>query len=106
MLYILHNDRLKIRGLYFFVMTKKQHIPEEEQNIPTSSTLFPLSDTDHDDPGDYENIVTQIRRPPRLLLTLLGDYWWQRGDQLPSAALVALLTEFGVSDTAARAALS
>jgi phenylacetic acid degradation operon negative regulatory protein len=46
------------------------------------------------------------QRPPRLLLTLLGDYWWQRTESLPSAALVALLAEFGVSDSAARAALS
>ena len=44
-------------------------------------------------------------RPPRLLLTLLGDYWWRRSEPLPSAALVALLAEFGVSDSAARAAL-
>jgi len=59
-------------------------------------------------PGDE---VTGIQpgvalRPPRLLLTLLGDYWWQRTESLPSAALVALLAEFGVSDSAARAALS
>jgi phenylacetic acid degradation operon negative regulatory protein len=47
-----------------------------------------------------------VQRPPRLLLTLLGDYWWRRTDPLPSAALVALLAEFGVSDSAARAALS
>ncbi len=47
-----------------------------------------------------------VLRPPRLLLTLLGDYWWQRTESLPSAALVALLAEFGVSDSAARAALS
>jgi phenylacetic acid degradation operon negative regulatory protein len=46
------------------------------------------------------------QRPPRLLLTLLGDYWWQRTDPLPSAAIVALLAEFGISDSAARAALS
>lgn len=46
------------------------------------------------------------QRPPRLLLTLLGDYWWRRTEPLPSAALVALLAEFGVSDSAARAALS
>jgi phenylacetic acid degradation operon negative regulatory protein len=46
------------------------------------------------------------QRPPRLLLTLLGDYWWQRTEPLPSAAIVALLGEFGVSDSAARAALS
>src|SRR5919204_5764490 len=45
-------------------------------------------------------------RPPRLLLTLLGDYWWRQTEPLPSAALVALLAEFGVSDSAARAALS
>ena len=45
------------------------------------------------------------QRPPRLLLTLLGDYWWQRTEPLPSAAIVALLAEFGVSDSAARAAL-
>jgi DNA-binding transcriptional regulator PaaX/predicted TIM-barrel fold metal-dependent hydrolase len=46
------------------------------------------------------------QRPPRLLLTMLGDYWWQRTEPLPSAAIVALLAEFGVSDSAARAALS
>jgi phenylacetic acid degradation operon negative regulatory protein len=46
------------------------------------------------------------QRPPRLLLTLLGDYWWRQTEPLPSAALVALLAEFGVSDSAARAALS
>lgn len=46
------------------------------------------------------------QRPPRLLLTLLGDYWWRRAEPLPSAALVALLAEFGVSDSAARGALS
>jgi phenylacetic acid degradation operon negative regulatory protein len=46
------------------------------------------------------------QRPPRLLLTLLGDYWWQRTEPLPSAAIVALLAEFGISDSAARAALS
>jgi phenylacetic acid degradation operon negative regulatory protein len=48
----------------------------------------------------------QTWRPPRLLLTLLGDYWWQRKEHLPSSALVSWLAEFGVSDTAARAALS
>ncbi|GDY33083.1 PaaX family transcriptional regulator [Gandjariella thermophila] len=46
------------------------------------------------------------RRPPRLLLTLLGDYWWRRTESLPSAGIVTLLAEFGVSDAAARAALS
>jgi phenylacetic acid degradation operon negative regulatory protein len=41
-----------------------------------------------------------------LLLTLLGDYWWRRTEPLPSAVIVGLLAEFGVSDSAARAALS
>lgn len=41
-----------------------------------------------------------------MLLSLLGDYWWERRELLPSAALVDLLAEFGVSDVAARAALS
>ena len=57
-----------------------------------------------DDPDPWTTPVAQ--RPPRLLLTLLGDYWWQRTEPLPSAAIVALLAEFGVSDSAARAALS
>src|SRR2546429_9050478 len=48
---------------------------------------------------------TAAQRPPRLLLTLLGDYWWQRSEPLPSAAILALLAEFGGSDSAARAAL-
>jgi phenylacetic acid degradation operon negative regulatory protein len=57
-----------------------------------------------DGPGMRSQGIAQ--RPPRLLLTLLGDYWWQHTESLPSAALVALLAEFGVSDSAARAALS
>src|SRR5260370_16843790 len=56
-------------------------------------------------PADDATVETRTGRPPRLLLTLLGDYWWRRTEQLPSAALVALLAEFGVSDVAARAAL-
>jgi phenylacetic acid degradation operon negative regulatory protein len=44
--------------------------------------------------------------PQHLLTTLLGDYWLHRSEHLPSAALVALLGEFDVSVTGARAALS
>jgi phenylacetic acid degradation operon negative regulatory protein len=44
--------------------------------------------------------------PQHLLTTLLGDYWLNRSEHLPSAALVALLGEFDVSVTGARAALS
>ncbi|MGI5326934.1 PaaX family transcriptional regulator [Actinomadura nitritigenes] len=45
-------------------------------------------------------------QPQHLLVTLLGDYWIERTEHLPSAALVALLGEFGISQVAARAALS
>src|SRR5580693_4406003 len=64
---------------------------------------------DADEIGDAEPWMSPgaaAQRPPRLLLTLLGDYWWQRTEPLPSAVIVALLAEFGVSDSAARAALS
>src|SRR5512135_616064 len=57
-------------------------------------------------PESWTSPGAAAQRPPRLLLTLLGDYWWQRTEPLPSAAIVALLAEFGVSDSAARAALS
>jgi phenylacetic acid degradation operon negative regulatory protein len=58
------------------------------------------------DPQPWTSPGAVAQRPPRLLLTLLGDYWWQRTEPLPSSAIVALLGEFGVSDSAARAALS
>lgn len=44
--------------------------------------------------------------PQHLITTLLGDYWFGREEHLPSAALVRLAEEFGVSAVAARAALS
>lgn len=54
---------------------------------------------------DDDMTTARTGQPTRILLMLFGDYWW-RSEQLPSAALVALLAEFGVSDVAARAALS
>nr|WP_262403306.1 hypothetical protein [Actinomadura sp. CNU-125] len=50
--------------------------------------------------------MQQGAQPQHLLITLLGDYWLDRNEPLPSAALVALLGEFGISQVAARAALS
>jgi phenylacetic acid degradation operon negative regulatory protein len=44
-------------------------------------------------------------QPQHLLVTLLGDYWLGRADELPSAGLVDLLGEFGISATSARAAV-
>ncbi len=45
-------------------------------------------------------------QPQHLLITLLGDYWFDHKEQIPSAGLVDLLAEFGISATSARAALS
>ena len=72
-----------------------------------SSLSTYLDELEGDDaPQPWTSPGPVAQRPPRLLLTLLGDYWWQRTEPLPSAAIVALLAEFGVSDSAARAALS
>lgn len=49
---------------------------------------------------------TRQGSPAALLRTLLGDYWFERPEPMPSGALVALLGDFGVSEAAARAALS
>ncbi|MGW0809057.1 PaaX family transcriptional regulator [Nonomuraea sp. NPDC002799] len=57
--------------------------------------------------GDVDLPRFQVGAPPQhLITTLLGDYWISRPEQLPSAALVRLAGEFGVSAVAARAALS
>lgn len=45
-------------------------------------------------------------RPQHLLVTLLGDYWYQREESISSTALADLLAEFGVTEQNARAALS
>ena len=44
--------------------------------------------------------------PQHLLMTLLGHYWFGRPEKIPSAALVELLAEFGVSTPSARATLN
>jgi len=76
--------------------------------VNVSSLTTYLDELDYGDgaPQPWTSPGPVAQRPPRLLLTLLGDYWWQRTEPLPSAAIVALLAEFGVSDSAARAALS
>ncbi|WP_433802831.1 PaaX family transcriptional regulator [Actinomycetospora sp. CA-084318] len=48
----------------------------------------------------------RARSEPQLLLTsLLGDYWYWRDEQLPSAALLRLLADFDVGAENARAAM-
>ncbi|MEO8528188.1 MAG: PaaX family transcriptional regulator C-terminal domain-containing protein [Pseudolysinimonas sp.] len=49
---------------------------------------------------------TRSGSPPNLLLMIFGDYWIESAESMPSAALVNLLADFGVTDAAARAALS
>jgi phenylacetic acid degradation operon negative regulatory protein len=45
-------------------------------------------------------------RPHYLLITLLGDYWFRRGESIAYAALAGLLAEFGVPVSSAEAAVS
>ena len=42
----------------------------------------------------------------QLLVTVLGDYWYGTTEHIASAALVAIMAEFGISEDAVRAALS
>lgn len=49
---------------------------------------------------------TRPGSPPSILLMLFGDYWMEPVEAMPSAALVTLLSDFGVNDAAARAAFS
>jgi phenylacetic acid degradation operon negative regulatory protein len=44
--------------------------------------------------------------PQHLLLGLLADYWFERQQHLPSAALVGLLGQFDITPPSARAAIS
>ncbi len=71
--------------------------------MPTSNTTEP----DETLPARVGLPRSQVGSSPQhLATTLLGDYWMHRPEHLPSAALVALLGEFDVSATGARAALS
>ncbi|HMK11062.1 MAG TPA: PaaX family transcriptional regulator C-terminal domain-containing protein [Acidimicrobiales bacterium] len=45
-------------------------------------------------------------QPQRACLTLLGDYWVGKRHEIPSATLVRLVTEFGVTAASARIALN
>ncbi|WP_336207231.1 PaaX family transcriptional regulator [Nonomuraea sp. LPB2021202275-12-8] len=66
-----------------------------------------MTDGEWSEAGDVDLPRFQVGAPPQhLITTLLGDYWFRRAEQLPSAALVRLTEEFGVSAVAARAALS
>jgi phenylacetic acid degradation operon negative regulatory protein len=42
----------------------------------------------------------------KLVMTVLGDYWFGVDEYVPSAVLVAVLAEFGIGEDAARAAFS
>ena len=44
--------------------------------------------------------------PQHVMAALLGDYWLDRDEHLPSASLVDLVCDFGVTTASARAALS
>ncbi|MGH3847426.1 MAG: PaaX family transcriptional regulator, partial [Pseudonocardiaceae bacterium] len=58
------------------------------------------------DPPMTKITARAAARPQHLLVTLLGDFWLERTQALPSTAMVRLLAAFGVSEANARAALS
>lgn len=43
--------------------------------------------------------------PQRLLIIVLGDYWYWRAEPIPSQALIAVLGEFGITPASARASV-
>lgn len=82
---------------------------EEQVTVSASREEPPASDTRRAAVNALMDGVGPVEpawRPSRVLLTLFGEYWGSQPQALPSAALVALLAEFGISDTAARATLS
>jgi phenylacetic acid degradation operon negative regulatory protein len=95
------GDPMTEQQLHHSSLNERADLSVATESPSMNSLQAPFGDLDED-----PIIETRKSKPPRLLLTLLGDYWWQCTEQLPSAALVALLAEFGVSDVAARAALS
>jgi phenylacetic acid degradation operon negative regulatory protein len=78
-------------------------------SAPTLESLLDTSPGDSDDElidGVALPRAQAGSQPQHLIVTLFGDYWLERPEHLPSAGLVALAGEFGVSTTSARAALS
>ncbi len=69
------------------------------------TTPGPVVTRDRSSEVDLPRLQSGVQ-PQRLLTTLLGDYWNGREEHIPSAALVQLLADFGVSTVGARAALS
>lgn len=51
------------------------------------------------------DLPTGRRAPQYQLAIMLGDYWFLRTEHLPSAALVDMLAEFGVTEPSARQAM-
>ena len=59
-----------------------------------------------DDPSVQLPRTQAGSQPQHLLLTLLGDYFLDSSEYIPSASLVSLLEEFGITSAGSRAALS
>jgi phenylacetic acid degradation operon negative regulatory protein len=64
-----------------------------------------VSETDEDQLVQLPRSQTGSK-PQHLLVTLLGDFFWNASEHIPSASLVTLLGEFGVTSAGSRAALS
>jgi phenylacetic acid degradation operon negative regulatory protein len=92
-----------IRPTILVTTTSCTEIWQRSREDPGNMTTLVPDDSELD-----EAIMPRSRsgaQPQHLLITLLGDYWLGRDEHLPSAGLVDLLAEFGISATSARAAL-
>jgi phenylacetic acid degradation operon negative regulatory protein len=69
--------------------------------------MLDLMESGVDDDPSVQLPRTQAgSQPQHLLLTLLGDYFLDSSEYIPSASLVSLLEEFGITSAGSRAALS
>jgi phenylacetic acid degradation operon negative regulatory protein len=77
------------------------------ESVTTIESVTSTGSTPENLPDGVDLPRTQTgSQPQHLIVTLFGDYWLGRTEHLPSAGLVALAGEFGVTPTSARAALS
>ena len=75
--------------------------------VRAQGRLLALLEDDADEGSAVQLPRTQAgSQPQHLLLTLLGDYFLDGSVPIPSASLVSLLEEFGITSAGSRAALS
>lgn len=80
--------------------------PPREDTVGPNGALSTVREVDDQHGSGGPRLLRSGSTSQGLLLTLLGDYWSGERVHIPSGALVELLGDFGVTEHAARAALS